>query len=682
MSSGRSGGPSGRSGPEASTVSRASGAPASSGGKPALADLPVLPRNGEPTLTQSAKLRQATPPAGGASNQAPGAARRFHETAQRPAQAAPQARQAEEPIKRRVTARMTSAPASATAKSSTVKASTPRPDAPDQEPQRPHKQTLTQQLRSVQPPDVARQAINELNVLAGELITLAGELELSGLARIHGGAYLETARRYGELARLAWLSVAAERLEQDGATQEYRQRVVSIARDITHLRREGEVAASNTQFPLPPRRPYLWRTRVDAITRALDLWQASLTAPADPQRMGAALFDLRGALNGASAPAIEYSLLKTLTTAALWFTPLSGVAAGLASIANALSLHPVAATSFALVMLLAFMLWTSLLLLTSRGRVTLLETLAGTCFSKTRSACNGRGGSWAVAVALRLWWLLIGGVGSLLTLGALVGSALAIDQFQLLAPVLQGESLAPVSAIQLAAGLLGVVVAPAALVASAAIAALALPTFLVSAGRFARELGGSRRWVASARRYALAPALGTLAYLTGALVAGAWLLADRLHLPQMTLATHDIGNGLSPITLSARALLLALALALPYLAGIELPFRVGLESWRRVWLRDLHTRRVTIEAHVRRLSAPDPRTGIPDTSAETLRAMQYDLVLLQFYTARITEAERASSSPFGLAGSLALLGIVLLGALLLDGGGHMLVGTINLRPTP
>lgn len=681
MSSGRSGGPSGRSGPGSSSMPRATGAP-TSGGNPALADLPTLSRKGEPALTQSAKMPKAAPPADSASDQAAGAARRFSETAQRPAQAATQARQTLDSSKRPVTARMTAAPAGATAKSATAKAPTARPEASEQEPQRPKKQTLTQQLRSMQPPDVARQAINELNVLAGELITLAGELELSGLARIHGGAYLETARRYGELARLAWLSVAAERLEQDGATQEYRQRVVSIARDITHLRRESEVAASNTQFPLPQRRPYLWRTRVDAITRALDLWQASLTAPADPQRMGAALFDLRGALNGASAPAVEYSLLKLLTFTALWFTPLSGVAAGLASIANALALRPVPAISFALVMLLAFMLWTSLLLLTSRGRVTLLETLAGTCFSKTRSACNGRGGSWVVALALRLWWLLIGGVGALATLAAFVGSALAIDQFQLLAPVLQGESLAPVSAIQLAAGVLGVIVAPAALVASAAIAALALPTFLVSAGRFAREMIGSRRWVAAARRYALAPALGTLAYLTGALVAGAWLLADRLHLPQVTLTTHDIGSGMPPVILSARALLLALALALPYLACIELPFRVGLETWRRVWLRDLHTRRVTIEAHVRRLSAPDPRTGVPDTSAETLRAMQYDLVLLQFYTARITEAERASTSPYGLAGSLALLGIVLLGALFLDSGGHMLFGTINLRPIP
>jgi hypothetical protein len=126
----------------------------------------------------------------------------------------------------------------------------------------------------------------------------------------------------------------------------------------------------------------------------------------------------------------------------------------------------------------------------------------------------------------------------------------------------------------------------------------------------------------------------------------------------------------------------ALALALPYLALIELPFRLGLRAWRRVWLRDLRSRRATIEAHVRRLSAPDPRTGAPDTSDETLRAMQYDLILLQFYAARIEEAERAPSSPLSLGATLAMLLLVVVGALLLDGGAHSLAQALTIRLTP
>lgn len=544
-----------------------------------------------------------------------------------------------------------------------------------------HAPTLTQQMRAMQPPDVARQAINELNVLADEIIKLAGELEQSGLARIHAGAFFAVARHYGELARLAWLSVAAERLEQDGASPDYRHLAIGVAREVTRLRRESDVAASNEQFPLPRRRPYLWRARSGAIIRGLRGWQLALAAPADPQRMGLALFELRGALSIAAAPPLEYSLLTLLTGAALILTPLSGLAAGLAVIASALSGQPVMAASFALVTILALMLWAILLLLTSRGRVTLGETLAGACFSDTRSTCNGRAGSQVIAVALRVWWLLVGVGGAALTLGALGVSGYALARLPQFAPLVGGSPQSAVAGVWQAAGLLAVITVPAAAVATVALVALALPALLIAALRLAAEMASARRWAPGARRYALVPALATLAWLTGALAPLAWLLANRLGLDQRSL---EIGSGGVGFILSGRSILVALALLLPYLALIEAPFRLGLSGWRRAWLRDLRTRRMTIEAHVRRLSAPDPRTGVPDTSDETLRAMQYDLVLLQFYSARISEAERAATSPLGLGGSVALLIIVALGAALLDGGAHALTfaQALSIRLTP
>ncbi|MDE3229265.1 MAG: hypothetical protein KGO05_05250 [Chloroflexota bacterium] len=544
-----------------------------------------------------------------------------------------------------------------------------------------HAPTLTQQMRTVQPPDVARQALNELNVLADEIIKLAAELEASGLARIHAGAFYAVARHYGELARLAWLSVAAERLEQDGADSEYRHLAIGVAREVTRLRRESDVAASNEQFPLPRRHPYLWSVRAGAIVRGLRGWQLALTTPADPQWMGLALFELRGALSVAATPPLDYSLLAALTGVALTLTPLSGLAAGLAAIASALGGQPVMAASFALVTVLALMLWAILLLLTSRGRITLSETLAGACFSDTRSTCNGRAGSQFIAVALRAWWLLVGVVGSALTLGALGVSGYALARLPRFAPLLGGAPQSAAAGVWQAAGLLAVVAAPAAAVATVALLVAALPALLVAALRLAAEMAGSRRWAPAARRYTLVPALATLAWLTGALAPLAWLLANRLGLEQWAV---EIGAGGVGFILSGRAILVALALLLPYLALVEAPFRLGLGGWRRAWLRDLRTRRTTIEAHVRRLSAPDPRTGVPDTSDETLRAMQYDLVLLQFYSARISEAERASASPLGLGGSVALLIIVALGAALLDAGPHALTlaQALSIRLTP
>ncbi|HET9111175.1 MAG TPA: hypothetical protein VFN78_10150 [Ktedonobacterales bacterium] len=694
MSSGRPGGPSGRNTPEPALdawgqrPAQTSGAPrvsgvrsgATSGARSGatsgvtsqpISDLPALPSESMPPMGRTsydASVRGIFEmPPGGEVVSGAAAAELFGDTTRQPAR----------PTGQRTTARIEAV--------DPLTASAPAVALTGPESATGRAPTLTQQIRSMQPPDVARQAINELTVLASELSTLAQQLEQSGLARIHADAYFDAVRRYGDLARRAWLSVAAERLEQDGASQDYRQLVVGVARDITRLRRESEVAASNEQFPLPRRRPYLWRSRSRAISHALSVWQRTLSAPADPLRMGRALFDLRGALNTARVAPVEYASLSLVTGAALWLTPLSGVAAGMVSVANAFSRQPLVAASYALVTLIAFMLWTILLLLTSRGRVTLVETLAGACFSETRSACNGHSGSRGVAIALRGWWLLIGGVGALLTLATFIGSGYALERSGLLAPLtrgLAGLSQAPVDQLRLVAGLLAAMTAPTALVATATLLALALPALIVNTLRLAVEMAGSRRWAPAARRYALTPALATLSYLTGGLVALAWLLADRLGLAQRALVSSALIDGAPHLIISERAPLLALALALPYLALIELPFRLGLGGWRRAWLRDLRARRTTIEAHVRRLSAPDPTTGAPDTSEETLRIMQYDLVLLQFYSTRIAEAERASAAALGLGGALAVLLIIVVGALLLDGGAHTLAQALTIRLTP
>jgi hypothetical protein len=62
--------------------------------------------------------------------------------------------------------------------------------------------------------------------------------------------------------------------------------------------------------------------------------------------------------------------------------------------------------------------------------------------------------------------------------------------------------------------------------------------------------------------------------------------------------------------------------------------------------------------------------------------MQYDLVLLQFYSARITEAERASASPFTLWGTVALVVLTLSGALLFDVGAHALAQALAINLIP
>lgn len=554
--------------------------------------------------------------------------------------------------------------------------------------------TLTSRMRAaqaqaVQPPDVARQAISELGVLADELAALASELETSGLARIHSAAYYDVLRRYVTLARQAWLSVAAERLEQDGASPDYRQRAISVARDVTRLRRECEVVAGNSQFPLPRRVPWRWRRRARLVTHALRAWQASLSAPPDPQRMGVALFDLRGALNTALTGGLELTLLDTLSGAARWLVGALAVASGLSLAGATLAGEPERAAGYAVLTLLTLIGWMALLLLLSRTLGALPELLAGATFSETLSSLNGREGSRTVAMALRVWWVGIGLVGGLLTLLALAAGVLLVSQTPLVAAlpdaIQRGDvaTLAPATTdawLSLLGNLLAILLSLATQVASLAVMALALPVLLVSVFRFVAELGGARRWAPGARRYALGPALGALAWLAGALVGLTWLLSGSAGLGDITLARGVIAG--APFIVTARAIPLALALALPWLLLIEAPFRIGLERWRRIWLRDLRTRKSATESHVRRLSAPDPHTGAQDTSDKTLRAMQYDLVLLQFYTARIEEAERASGSPLSAGGVIFMALFVIVGALLLDAGSgallHAFQGAIGL----
>ena len=127
-----------------------------------------------------------------------------------------------------------------------------------------------------------------------------------------------------------------------------------------------------------------------------------------------------------------------------------------------------------------------------------------------------------------------------------------------------------------------------------------------------------------------------------------------------------------------RFLVVALALLLPYVVLLEAPYRVGMRRWRQYWLAALTQRRVELEAHLRRLSAADPKTGAQDTTDENLRAMEYDLVLLQFYRSKLDETAHTPEAPFSRRRTLLLMTALLLIALIVDSVGptlaHLILG--------
>lgn len=529
--------------------------------------------------------------------------------------------------------------------------------------------TLTGRIRAVQPPDVARQALREQELLASELLALPEALERGYMARAAQHEYLEAARDELDLARMAWEAVAEERLEQRGAEPAYRQRAVAVARRLTHLQQRAEAGARDPAAS--SRRPLLWRRRTALASEGLRLWQENLPLPADPLRMGEGLFLLRGYLGLAGAGGVELMTLRALVGAGLVFTPALGVGLLLlfaSALTGGASTH---ATTYGAAALLAALAWILTLLLTTLGRARLGLLLGASSFSRARAAGNGRRGSAFVAGALRAWWLLVGMAGVVALVAALAVRVAA-----------QVNAGAPATPTTVAEGLkLGgdIIVRLATLptlASLAALALLALPAQLVALVRFAAELGGRSSWVPAARRYLLGPALTALLFISGALFAGAWLGATALDLEGTRLPTLRLGTFVIIPTL--RTLALFLAAALPYLLAIELPYRIGIRRWRRRWQRELSTRRADLESHVRRLSAADPRSGAQDTTDENLRAMQYDLVLLEFYRAKEAEARGVSAAPLRPAGALLPLMLALAAALLADGVGGGLVGLLAL----
>lgn len=523
--------------------------------------------------------------------------------------------------------------------------------------------TLTAQMRAVQPPDVARQAISELTVLASELASLPRALEESGLAPTHAEGYFEAAEEYLRLATVAWESVAQERLEQSGADAEYRQRAIFAARRISQLRQECRTASGNDQFQLPRRTPALWRRRVGLISNGLRAWQASLSPTPDTMRMGRGLYLLRGALGLAAANAVPLILLDVLIGAAVALLTIGAVGLALLSAASLLAGTTPAGIGLASAALAVILAAVLVPVLGARGPAPLAQLLGASVYATTHSTRNAQQGASGIATLLRGWWLLIG----LLAVGALAAALVASGLLLASGNIVPRPDSATLT-LSYAGGAIALGSGLAAAVSFVALALLFTPVLLVAIGRLVAEMGANPAWVPAARRYAIGPALALLAPLTAALLIAAWAVANALSWQGSVYAQTTLTTAMAsiPLHLTLRSLVFLAVLVVPYLLLLSLPFRVGMSRWRHAWLKGLAARRAEVESHVRRLSATDPRSGTQDTSEENLRSMQYDLVLLQFYRDKIAEAGKTRSAPIAFASVLATLILAAATALILD----------------
>jgi hypothetical protein len=516
--------------------------------------------------------------------------------------------------------------------------------------------TLTAQVRSVQSPDVARQAMSELGVLARELDALPSALVEAGLARTHLRDYLEVVQDYLDLCRYAWEAVAEEQLEQVGAEAEYRRRAVAVARGVQRLRQACAQATGGGKTRPPRFLPLLWRRRVFLVRQGLGVWQQALDPAPNPLLMGRALFALQGYVGLASAGGMELALLDLLlstTLALLGLLTLGTLFLVVASMYGGGSVTQTA--TFAIIAAFCAFGWLITLIFGVANPLPLGRMLGASVFVPARSACLGWRGSQWVALLLRVWWLAICGLALLLVPASLALGGVALSRLEPL-----GTPTTAFQALAIAGVTLYVTLVLPAIVAAIALLLLAIPFDAVTLARFAREMAGNVRWVPAARRYALRPALAVVIFVTMLLLAATWYVSTNLGWERTALLQVDFA--FIHLTMTWRGLAFMVVAALPYLLLLDLPYRIGTGRWRTQRLADLESRRLDLESQVRRL-ATQPATE------ELLRAMQYDLVLLQFYRGQIDEARKTPTAPYRIEGRVLAVALSIVGALLLDSGG-------------
>lgn len=518
--------------------------------------------------------------------------------------------------------------------------------------------TLTQQMRNIQPPDVGRQVMSELGVLASELARLPTDLAQAGLSQTHLAPYLDATQDYLSLCRYAWEAVAEEQLEQVGAQPDYRQSAVGVARQIARLR---DACAEVTVLPRRPRHPLQWRRRVSLVRLGLQAWREQIEPVPNPLRLGRALFELQGDIALASAGGLELLLVD-------WLTSATGALLGLLSLGTLLLLITDIARGMTSQALgdgaIAFICLVGLILTLILGIASPLPIgplLGASIYGPSSAASLGWQGSRVTTVLLRVWWLLVGSAATLaVPISLVLGGVLLAHNEPLKSPA------TIVDALRASGEILLISLALPATVCLVALLALLAPFTFVAAVRFAREMATIRVWVPDARRYALLPALTTVAVVTSALLLAGWWLGTMFGWEHLVLLRLDLPVLHGAITL--RAVLLALVLVLPYEALMDVPYRLGIRGWRAQRLADLERQRAELESQVRRLATQE-------ASDQVLRAMQYDLVLLQFYRGQMDEARRTTSAPFRLEGRIVAAVLAVVSAVVLDGGG-VLVGQL------
>src|SRR5262249_21110984 len=136
---------------------------------------------------------------------------------------------------------------------------------------------------------------------------------------------------------------------------------------------------------------------------------------------------------------------------------------------------------------------------------------------------------------------------------------------------------------------------------------------------------------------------------------------------------HSGDTALWPVLpiLTARALIYAGALILPYVLLIDLPFRQGIARWRAARLNELRRNRANVRQGVNQTL---PQVG----NQPELLALQEQVSWL-FFREQEVEVTEVSAAPFSAEARLLALLLTIVTAFLLNGFNGFLSGLLNLH---
>lgn len=499
--------------------------------------------------------------------------------------------------------------------------------------------------------------------LADQLLVLFDEVPCAGLIRAERRKLHQHVQNYFRLADGVWEALAENQMEDlnsnptfTGAVDALEQRLVLLHEACEHAKQDPN-----------ERGGWLWRRRIRLYSRALLEWKRCMdsgpdSTPEEASNCGRVLFRAHGQVGLAGLNGFNQVLVLLL--------PLLSVLSslGLAGVLGALNFTAQTPARYLVPTALAVLSALYILWFNFAGPAP-LPLVLGYAFERRVALYFAKAQRVPRVIAsrlgplrslLRAFLTLVGALFLVGQLGMLVLTALFARAFFTNQPSVTLQNLpgAMTSAFKTVLGNLPPLQDPLLLTLALplfsllTVALLFLPFTLTVQLRLSLELLGHPGRGPEIRRSHLLPALQLLFFHTITALLLVILATSILRSSDSMLLPNVL-----PI-LTARWLIYAGALILPYLLLIDLPFRRGIARWRAARLSELRRNRATLRQGENRTL---PQVG---NQAELL-ALQEQVSWL-FFRAQEAEVKEVSATPFSTEGRLLALVLTIGTAFLLN----------------